>query len=122
MFKKAAKWIAKKILWPLLREVLVESLRQLARYAIDRVKQLIAKWKEDEIKEASSESEKEAVRKKYESRSQDLEDAKEDISSKIGDIVEQAMDRAESERDRLLKGEHEKDKQLSEGEGINEVS
>ena len=116
MIKKAAKWIAKNILWPLLREILVESLKLLVKYAFDRLKQLLAKWQSEEEQNANSEAEKEAVRKKYESRSQDLDDMKEDIADKISDIVDNAMEKVESERDKLLDEKQNEPKELLSGE------
>ena len=102
--KRFAKWLFVQILWPILRELLIELLRKLLAVVFETVRSLLRKWRERDEKHASSEAERDEIRRTYERREQDLDEARGRIFDQVPEIVESALRSSEEKRDRLLRG------------------
>ena len=100
--KKIAKWVVVSILWPILRELLVEFGKQLIKLMADGVKALLAKWFDADIKTASSEAERQALRLRYEERIKDIDDVAIRMTDNMDEVVRQALLESEAKRDSVL--------------------
>lgn len=100
--KKIAIWVVINILWPILRELLVDILKQLVKLTSESFQALLTKWFNQDVDAASSESEKENLRRRHEERMKDINEVTIRMTEKVEHIVKDALLNAEANRDNLL--------------------
>ena len=110
--KKIAFWIVVNIIWPVLRDVIVETLKLIIKFIFDKILQFTVKWEERTAEQAETKAEETIIRENYRDMRKELENLRGDISSNISAIVEDALREVESKRDRLLEHTEEKIKLL----------
>jgi hypothetical protein len=100
--KKAAKWVVVVILWPILKELLVEFGKLLAKLMAEGFKSLLAKWRDRDVEAASSEAEAQAARIRYDERIKDIDEMTTRLTENVEDVVRQALLESEAKRDSVL--------------------
>lgn len=91
MKQKIASWILKHLILPLFKVILVEFAKSIMKFLIDIFKQNMSKWKTKEENKASTEEEKEIIRKKWDERMDDLEKMKSQVDINVDKIVDEAL-------------------------------
>lgn len=99
---RIAVWLVRQLLWPVLSEVLSNLLTLALREAFAFMRIRIARWRTQQEEGATSDAEFAAIRRAYDERAADLDDAEAHLVRSVQRIVNEALVRAESERDRLL--------------------
>ena len=102
MFKKLLTIIIKQVLWPLLKILFQQALQQLAQWLFDQFHGFLRKWRKQEEESASTEEEREFIRKKYERREADLDAVEQELPEKVREIVQAAFNEADMQTDLLI--------------------
>lgn len=102
MLKKIVTFILVNFLWPILREILTDVLKQLLKAAISGIKALMRKWEKDEIDKTEDAAERVDIEKKYHARQADLDALEEKLVNASDKIVQDALVRSEPLRTELL--------------------
>ena len=102
MLKKIVSFILVHFLWPILRELLTDILKQLVKAMMNAVKGLMRKWEKEEIAKTEDPAEKAEIEKKYSNRQADIDALEEKLSTATGKIVEDALTQGEQLRTELL--------------------
>jgi len=100
--KKAAKWVVVVILWPILKELLVEFGKLLMNLMAEGFKSLLIKWRDRDVEAASTEEEAEAVRVRYDQRVKDVDEMTARMTENVEEVVRQALKESEAKRDSVL--------------------
>lgn len=100
--KKFAKWVVVAILWPILKDLLVEFGKLLTKLIAEGFKSLLAKWLSRDIETASSEAEEQALRTRYEERIKDIDEMTVRMTENVEDVVRKALLESEAKRDSVL--------------------
>ena len=102
MIKKLLTIIIKHVLWPLLKVLLEESLRQLTQWIFEKIREFFRRWRKEEEEAASSKEAREAIRKKYDRREADLATLEQEVPDKVREIVRNAFKEADKQTDALI--------------------
>ncbi|MET3026777.1 hypothetical protein ABXT06_08885 [Flavobacterium sp. UW10123] len=107
MKQKIASWILKHIILPLFKVILVEFAKSIMKFLIDMFKQNMSKWKAKEENKASTEQEKEIIRKKWDERMDDLEKMKSQVDANVDKIVDEALNNSKDQIEEIKKNTDE---------------
>lgn len=100
--KKLATWMLVEVLWPILREILVEMLKQAIRTGADAFKATMERRRTAEAAAAPSDEAREAVNERFRQRVADLDEAVDRILERTDTVVENALLKSQARRDNLL--------------------
>lgn len=100
--QKAARWIVVKVLWPILKELLVLFALQLVKLIAAGFKSLMTKWLARDVEAAATDEEAQAVRIRYEQRIADIDEMTVHMTESVEDVVRQALEESEAKRDSVL--------------------
>lgn len=102
MFKKIVTFVLVNLVWPVLREILTDVLKQLLRATMSGVKSLMRKWKNEELAKTEDDAEKAEIEKRFADRQADLDALEEKLVNASAKIVQDAMAQGEVLRNDLL--------------------
>jgi hypothetical protein len=102
MWTKIIEFIVKRVLWPLLKTIIELVLVQASQWLLEKIRATLRKWRQEEEATASSESEREAIHKKYVRRETDLETIEREVPEKMREIVRGAMHEADKQAQILI--------------------
>lgn len=107
MKQKIASWILKNILIPVFKVILVEFAKSIMKFLLDMFKQNMSKWKTKEEDKATTEAEKEIIRKKWNERMDDLEKMKSQVDSNVDKIVDEALKNSKNKVEEIQRNSEE---------------
>jgi hypothetical protein len=102
MLKKIIEIIVKRVLWPLLKTIVELVIIQAAQWILERIRQILRKWRQEEETAAATPEERDAIHKKYTRREADLAGVEREIPEKMREIVRGALDEADKQTALLI--------------------
>jgi hypothetical protein len=102
MLKKIIEIIVKRVLWPLLKTIVELVIIQAAQWILERIRQILRKWRQEEETAAATPEERHAIHKKYIRREADLAGVEREIPEKMREIVRGALHEADKQTALLI--------------------
>jgi hypothetical protein len=102
MLKKIIEIIVKRFLGPLLKTIVEIILVQAAQWILDKIRELLRKWRQEEETAAATPEEREAIHRKYTRRDADLASVEKEVPVKMREIVRGALHEADKQTALLI--------------------
>jgi hypothetical protein len=103
MFNKIVVFLLKKFVFPLLQIILVRVLDEFVSWIIDKMKEIISKFRKRDEDAATSAEDREHIQKKYEQMEAEFDHLKSEISAKLPEIVKTSLKEADEHSGILLR-------------------
>lgn len=100
MWQKLFEWLIKKVIIPILRQILIYVFNEILKKLFDKIKDLLNKWREEE--KAKNPENKEDIDKKYDGYQKDIEKMEKEIFDDIPNVINESTKLPEKSVNELL--------------------